>query len=139
MASPQISADVIWSVTSKSNAFRVKRNTLDLSREPVNVTNLHSYKYSGFVQKAVSVTASGSKLSAVVPGKFASAPKKAIHSVGVSNNIAKGNKTVNAVAWKIAGRPDLRNAALARVTKLHKAKVGSKVYKVRVHNRRTTE
>ena len=133
-------AEIIWSVTRKSNAFRVKRNGLDLSREPVNVTNKHSYKTSGFVQKSLSVAASADdkKISVVLPStKYAAAPAKAIHSVGVSNNVAKGNKTVNAVAWKIAGRPDLRNAALARATRLHKVKVGSKVYKLRQHTRRT--
>ena len=133
MAAPEI----VWSVTQKSSCFRVKRNGLDLSKEPVNAAGKHAYAYSGLVQQSLGVVATATgKLATVVNGKFSNKPFKATHTVGVSKDLVKGIKGVNKVAWKIAGRPDMRNVALARATALHKAKVGSTEYKLRVHTRR---
>ena len=136
--SKMATAEVIWSVTQKSNCFRIKRNGLDLSKEPVNAAGKHAYACSGFVQPSIGVvpTKSG-KLAAVVNSKYSNKPNKAVHSVGVSKNLVKGTKSVNKVAWKIAGRPDQRNAALAKATALAKARASASAeYKFRVHPRR---
>jgi len=131
-------AEVIWSVTKKSNSFRVKRDGLDLSTEPVNAAGKHAYSCSGFVQPSIGVVSTKSgKLAAVVNSKYSNKPNKAVHAIGVSKNLVKGTKSVNKVAWKIAGRPDQRNAAIAKASALAKARASTSAeYKFRVHDRR---
>ena len=41
------SPDLLWALTRKTNAYLVKRNGLQLSSEPNNVANKHSFKFSG--------------------------------------------------------------------------------------------
>merc|ERR1711939_555810 len=41
------SSDLLWALTKKNNAFLVKRNGLQLTSEPNNLMNKHSFKYSG--------------------------------------------------------------------------------------------
>jgi large subunit ribosomal protein L28e len=42
---------LLWELTKKQNSFLVKRNGVQLSRDPLNVANVHSFKYSGVNSK----------------------------------------------------------------------------------------
>ncbi len=56
-----MSADLIWELTKKHNSFLHRKNPdgTRFTREAGNVTNVHSYKYSGLAnEKTVSVTVS---------------------------------------------------------------------------------
>lgn len=48
-----MSIDLQWELVRKNNAFVVKRSGYTFSTEPANLTNKHSYKYSGFAQNKV--------------------------------------------------------------------------------------
>jgi len=39
--------------TGKNNSYLVKRNGVQLSRDPLNLTNRHSRKWAGFVNEQV--------------------------------------------------------------------------------------
>ncbi|KAJ8108359.1 hypothetical protein ONZ43_g6450 [Nemania bipapillata] len=59
MATPQVSADLVWEVVRSQNSFLVKRKSsggVQFSRDPLNLINKHSRKYAGFVNdKAIGV------------------------------------------------------------------------------------
>jgi len=45
-----ISPDLTWLLVRNNSSFLVKRNGLQLTSEPGNLTNLNSYRYSGLAQ-----------------------------------------------------------------------------------------
>merc|ERR1712146_201503 len=50
------SSDLLWALTRKNNSFLVKRNGLQLTSEPNNLTGKHCFKYSGLAnEEAVGV------------------------------------------------------------------------------------
>ncbi|KAK8115003.1 ribosomal protein L28e [Apiospora kogelbergensis] len=57
--SNQISSDLIWEIVRNNNAYVVSRRTgggVRFSRDPLNLKNMHTRKYAGFVnEKAVGV------------------------------------------------------------------------------------
>lgn len=53
------SSDLLWSILRNGHSFLVKRDGVTLSAEPGNLTNQHSFKFSGLANKrVVSVEAS---------------------------------------------------------------------------------
>jgi large subunit ribosomal protein L28e len=46
-------ADSILQPTGTNNSYLVKRNNVQLSRDPLNLTNRHSRKWAGFVNEQV--------------------------------------------------------------------------------------
>merc|ERR1719210_1536295 len=48
-----MSADLQWLCIRKNHSFIVKSNGVTLSSEPNNLTNKHSFKYNGLVNKKV--------------------------------------------------------------------------------------
>ncbi|KAI9324334.1 ribosomal protein L28e [Obelidium mucronatum] len=121
-----MSADLTWLLTRNTSSFLVKRkgNTaIQLSRDPANLTNVHSFKYAGLNNKVYSgikqriasliggVTVSTKKQAlANKPGK-AVVTKKFAHTGrrGVSNQVSKIVKSY---------RGDLVKAALARASRI---------------------
>ena len=52
----QMSSDLLWQIVRKNSSFVVKRDGLQLSREPLNVMNKHSQRYSSIANsKAATV------------------------------------------------------------------------------------
>merc|ERR1712023_607324 len=50
------SSDLLWALTRKNNSFLVKRNGLQQTSEPNNLTGKHCFKYSGLAnEEAVGV------------------------------------------------------------------------------------
>ncbi|KAK4193627.1 putative cytosolic 60S ribosomal protein Rpl28 [Podospora australis] len=119
-----VSADLIWEIARLQNAYLVKRPSsggVQFSRDPLNLTNLHSRKYAGFVNdKAIGVTG-GEKGAVVVTSKKAgSANKPAAGVIKTTFNGSKsGRKIYKAIANQTAKshyRGDLRQAAVARAS-----------------------
>ncbi|KAG7290293.1 hypothetical protein NEMBOFW57_000292 [Staphylotrichum longicolle] len=113
-----VSADLIWEVTRSQNAFLVKRKTggsPQFSRDPLNLTNVHS-------RKALGVTATEKGVQ-VLSKKAGSANKPASGLTSV-NYGKTSRKTYKAVARQAAAngyRSDLREAAVARASAIRRS------------------
>ncbi|PAV22588.1 60s ribosomal l28 [Pyrrhoderma noxium] len=120
-----MSSDLTWLLLRKSNSFLVKTVPEGpvFSKEPGNLTNLHSYKYSGLANaKTIDVSASASGIRVVTrkPSASVHAVKKARHVIGIRRG--SGARRAAGIAAKLAKsgyRSDLRKAAVARVSALH--------------------
>ncbi|KAL2015601.1 hypothetical protein VTK56DRAFT_5180 [Thermocarpiscus australiensis] len=124
-----VSADLIWEVSRSSNSYLVKRKSggaPQFSRDPLNLTNLHSRKFAGFVNdKALGIVPNEKGGIQVISKKPAAANKPAS---GLFTVTYGGNKTTRqtykAVAQQIAKngyRPDLRQAAVARASAIRRS------------------
>merc|ERR1712205_97485 len=117
------SSDLLWALTKKNNAFLVKRNGLQLTSEPNNLMNKHSFKYSGLAnQEAVGIEDNTRGITLKLKNKKNSqAPKRNIVAV----DLKKGFRSVAAsIKNKTEGkfyRKDLSKAALARWYKVWKS------------------
>ncbi|KAI0816234.1 ribosomal L28e family protein [Xylaria sp. FL0064] len=124
MASPQVSADLVWEIVRNNNSFLVKRKSsggVQFSRDTLNLTNKHARKWAGFVNdKAIGVVP-GEKNAVKVLSKKTSAanqPAKAITETTYGGG-KSARKTYVAVANQAAKnnyRADLRQAAVARTS-----------------------
>ncbi|GJE89694.1 60S ribosomal protein L28 [Phanerochaete sordida] len=117
-----MSSDLQWLLLRKSNSFIVKRVAEGpiFSREAANLTNLHSFKYSGLAnEKTIAIQPSAAGVSITTRKKGASphAVKKAYVTSTIRNR--SGSRRAAGVVAKLAKRgyrPDLRTAALARTS-----------------------
>ncbi|KAM5539905.1 hypothetical protein V8D89_006408 [Ganoderma adspersum] len=117
-----MSSDLQWLLLRKNNSFIVKRLVEGpiLSKEPGNLTNIHSFKYSGLANEksiAIADTESGVKITVQKKG----ASPRAVRPASVTSTIRprSGGRRAAGIAAKLAKRgyrPDLRVAALARVS-----------------------
>ncbi|RMJ00575.1 hypothetical protein BHE90_015597 [Fusarium euwallaceae] len=125
---PNISSDLVWEIVRNNNSFSAKSKKnggVQFSRDPLNLTNLSSRKYAGFVNdKAVGITV-GEKGEVVVTTKKAQPNKPAQNTTTTSYNAVKSNrKTYQAVANQVAKnsyRPDLRAAAVERASAIKRS------------------
>ncbi|RKF55544.1 putative 60S ribosomal protein L28e [Golovinomyces cichoracearum] len=124
--SSQVSADLIWEVVRPQNSFLVKRASsggVQLSRDPLNLKNIHSRKYAGFVNdKAVGIvpgdaSAGGVTLITKKP-KNAQRPASASYSTtfGSSKSTRKTYKGIVNTTVRSMYRSDLRAEAVARAS-----------------------
>jgi len=117
-----MSTDLQWLLLRKNNSFIVKRVPEGpiFSREPGNLTNLHSHKYSGLANtKTIDIKDSGSGVQ--ITTRKTKASPFAVSSGKSSSTIRNrsGGRRTLGVAGKHAKRgyrPDLRTAALGRVS-----------------------
>ncbi|KAL7802440.1 ribosomal L28e protein family domain-containing protein [Trichoderma aethiopicum] len=125
-ALPNISSDLIWEVVRSNNSFlhktgAAKNGGVQFSRDPFNLKNVHSRKYAGFVnEKAVGVLPNEKGGVVVLTKKPAAVaqPSKAVVKTTIGGNKST-RKTYKAVANQVAKtgyRPDLRAAAVERVS-----------------------
>ena len=126
-----MSADLQWSIIRKNSSFLVKRSGLTLSAEPLNLTNQHSFKFSGLANtKAVGVQkAKDGKITLLIKNgrrAFAAQPRKAVQSIVLARNQAnKSNAAAKAIKALTADsyvRGDLTRFAIARYHALKRAK-----------------
>ncbi|KAK0623222.1 ribosomal L28e protein family-domain-containing protein [Immersiella caudata] len=118
--SSNVSADLIWEISRNTNSYLVKRTHAQFSRDPLNLVNLNSRKYAGFVNdKAVGI-APGEKGGVVVTSKKAGSITKpsarATTTYGGNKTTRKTYKNVASQVAKSGYRPDLRQAAVARAS-----------------------
>jgi large subunit ribosomal protein L28e len=120
-----VSADLIWFCTKKSNSFLVKRQNNTFTSEPGNPTNLYSRKYSGLANKrAVDVRAAAKDTVQIVmkKSKDQNKPKKSSRVVKVKavdpNRVIKLCKKLVSESFY---RPSVEQALTKRVAKLAQA------------------
>ncbi|KAI0879552.1 ribosomal L28e family protein [Hypoxylon argillaceum] len=124
MATPQVSADLVWEIVRSNNSFLVKRKAsggIQFSRDPLNLTNKNSRKWAGFVNdKAIGVVPAEKGGVKVLSKKVEASkqPAKSINETTYSGG-KSARKTYVAVANQVAKtgyRADLREAAVARTS-----------------------
>ncbi|KAN0102805.1 ribosomal protein L28e [Hyaloscypha variabilis] len=124
--SSQVSADLIWEIARNQNSYLVKRASsggVRFSRDPLNLTNVHSRKYAGFVNdKAVGISpAEGDKGGVTLITKKTKHPQRPGSSVnkvtfGGSKTTRKTYKGIVSSTAKSGYRSDLRAEAVARAS-----------------------
>ncbi|KAI2613104.1 60S ribosomal protein L28 [Hypoxylon fragiforme] len=123
-SSTLVSSDLVWEIVRSNNSFLVKRKQaggVQFSRDPLNLVNKNSRKYSGFVNdKAIGVQPAEKNGVKVITKKEATAQKPAKSTVEVTHSGGQGTrkiyKTVAHQAASSGYRADLREAAVARVS-----------------------
>merc|ERR1711975_179671 len=117
------SSDLLWALTKKQNAFLVKRNGLQLTSEPNNLMNKHSFKYSGLANvEAVGIEDNTRGITLKMKNKKNSSnPKRNIVSVDLKKDFRKVATTIRNKTEGKFYRKDLSNAALARWYKIWKS------------------
>ncbi|XP_041000816.1 60S ribosomal protein L28-2-like [Juglans microcarpa x Juglans regia] len=121
---------LIWEMVKKNNSFLVKefgRGTasVQFSKESNNLYNLNSYKHSGLAnKKTVIIQPEGkdrSVLLATTKTKKQNKPAALLHKSVMKKEY---RRMANAVANQVADnyyRPDLKKAALARLSVVHRS------------------
>ncbi|OZJ04985.1 hypothetical protein BZG36_01776 [Bifiguratus adelaidae] len=118
-----MSSDLIWALVKDNNSFLVKRSGVQFSTEPGNLKNLNTYKYSGLANhKVVHVTAAESGRGVEVHTRNtkvgAHKPAKSTTRVTISKGPRHAAKALNNVVSRNGYRPDLREAALGRLSRV---------------------
>ncbi|BCR89065.1 60S ribosomal protein L28 [Aspergillus chevalieri] len=124
-----VSNDLVWLLTRNSNSFLVKGRGADrpqLSRDPLNLQNQHSYKYAGYANsKAIGVQ--GTENGGVtVTTKKTSAPQQPAKTFvnvnyGPKTSTRKIYKGVADVTAKNNYRGDIREDAVTRVSAIRRS------------------
>ncbi|KAJ5966029.1 60S ribosomal protein L28 [Penicillium waksmanii] len=129
-----VSNDLVWQITRNQNSYLVRRNTgggSQFSRDPLNLVNKHSFKYSGFANtKAIGVQATENGGVAVTTKKASNPNKPAQNQVTVTYGPNAGTRKIyKGVADKTAQhgyRADLREEAVARVSAVRRSQKAKK-------------
>ncbi|EPS63311.1 hypothetical protein M569_11473, partial [Genlisea aurea] len=135
-----IPGPLIWEIVKKNNSFLVKQfgngtASVKFSREPNNLYNIHSYKYSGLANKKTVTIEAGKDQSVVLATtktKKQNKPSKVLHKSIMKKDFYRMAKTVVNQVGDNFYRPDLKKAALARLSAVHR---GIKVSKSGVKKR----
>ena len=116
-----MSSDLIWQLVGKNNCFRRTAGRYTFTAEPGNLTNLPSYRHSGFVRKGLSMTEGKHTVFLTTTNlktRKASRAAKTFYlrkKAGYKHN----SKALHNVLLKY--RPELRKAAMKRLAILTKA------------------
>ncbi|XP_030457537.1 60S ribosomal protein L28-2-like [Syzygium oleosum] len=125
-----VPGQLIWEMVKKNNCYLVKEfgrgsASVQFSKEPNNLFNLNSYKHSGIAnQKTVTIQPMGkeqSVLLATTKTKKQNKPAALLHKSVMKKEF---NRMAKAVTNQVADnyyRPDLKNAALARLSAVHRS------------------
>ncbi|KAI9865011.1 MAG: hypothetical protein M1824_004109 [Vezdaea acicularis] len=124
-----VSADLIWEIARGNNAYLVKRRTgggVQFSRDPLNLANKQSRKYSGFVNnKAVGLHSSDKDSITLTTkkSKHHNKPASNLHNVswGANKPSRKVYSGIVAHTAKNGYRPDLRAESVARASAIRRS------------------
>ncbi|XP_010528937.1 PREDICTED: 60S ribosomal protein L28-2-like [Tarenaya hassleriana] len=130
---------LIWEMVKKNNSFLVKQfgrgsAGVQFSKESNNLYNLNSYKHSGLANlKTVTIQPEGkdaSVLLATTKTKKQNKPSSALNKSVMKKEFHRMAKAVTNQVADNHYRPDLKKAALARLSVVHRsikiAKSGAK-------------
>ncbi|KAL2234791.1 60S ribosomal protein L28-1-like [Sesamum indicum] len=133
-----VPGQLIWEIVKKNNSFLVKEfgngtASVKFSKEPNNLYNLHSFKHSGLANKKT-VTIQPSKdqsvLLATTKTKKQNKPSRLLNKSLMKKEFHRMAKAVSNQVADNYYRPDLKKAALARLSVVHRslkvAKSGAK-------------
>ncbi|GMY34534.1 60S ribosomal protein L28-2-like [Fagus crenata] len=125
-----VPGQLIWEIVKKNNSFLVKefgRGTasVQFSKEPNNLYNLNSYKHSGLAnKKTVTIQSEGkdqSVLLATSKTKKQNKPAALLHKSVMKKEFRRMAKAVANQVGDNYYRPDLKKAALARLSAVHRS------------------
>merc|ERR1712146_326955 len=125
------SSDLLWALTRKNNSFLVKRNGLQLTSEPNNLTGKHCFKYSGLAnEEAVGIEECPRGVTLKKTNKKnAMAPKRSVVSIDLKKDFRKVSPTIKNKTEGSYYRRDLAKPALARWYKIWKSQNKGEVSK----------
>eukprot|EP00262_Sarcandra_glabra_P015189 TRINITY_DN461_c0_g1_i1.p1 TRINITY_DN461_c0_g1~~TRINITY_DN461_c0_g1_i1.p1 ORF type:complete len:147 (+),score=39.01 TRINITY_DN461_c0_g1_i1:71-511(+) len=125
-----VPGSLIWEIVKKNSSFLVKEfgngtAKVQFSKESNNLYNVNSYKHSGLAnKKTVSILPGGKDLSVVLATtkkKKQNQPAKMYHRSVLKKDFRRMAKAVvNQVAYNYY-RPDLKNAALVRLSAVYRS------------------
>ncbi|XP_007012919.2 PREDICTED: 60S ribosomal protein L28-2 [Theobroma cacao] len=125
-----VPGQLIWEIVKKNNCFLVKEfgrgnASVQFSKESNNLCNLNSYKHSGLANKRTVTIQYGGKdqsvLLATSKTKKQNKPASLLHKSVMRKEFPRMAKAVvNQVADNYY-RPDLKKAALARLSAVHRS------------------
>jgi large subunit ribosomal protein L28e len=134
MASAFHSPELQWQLLRTGHSFLVKRGSFTFSAEPLNLTNQHSFKFSGLVNpRAVGVTLNADRTRVVLQTRAgrkstAARPSKQTTTQTLQKHFragsSRGARTIKTNTAKSFLRPDLTNFAIHRYHALRKATTG---------------
>ncbi|KAK3018438.1 hypothetical protein RJ639_004255 [Escallonia herrerae] len=121
---------LIWEIVKKNNSFLVKQfgngtAGVRFSKERNNLFNLNSYKHSGLANhKTVTIQPGGKDLSvllATTKTKKQNKPGALLHKSVMKKEFPRMAKSVANQVADNHYRPDLKNAALARLSAVNRS------------------
>ncbi|CAM8899133.1 unnamed protein product [Rhodiola kirilowii] len=121
---------LIWEIVKKNNSFLVKEfgngnASIQFSKEPNNLCNLNSYKHSGLANKKTVTIQGLVKDNAVVLAtnktKKQNKPKLLLNRSVLKKEFSRMAKTVANQVGDNYYRADLKSAALARLSVVHRS------------------
>ncbi|KAG9455569.1 hypothetical protein H6P81_000077 [Aristolochia fimbriata] len=125
-----VPGELIWEIVKKNNCFLVKEfgngsQMVQFSKEKNNLYNLNSYKHSGLAnKKTVSIQPEGKDLSVVLATtktKKQNQPANLFHKSVMKKEFRRMAKAVSNQVADNYYRPDLKPAALARLSAVHRS------------------
>ena len=112
-----------WLYVRNNSSFLVKRNGVQFSREPGNLTQLNTYKSSGLCNdKAIDINLDedGKIVMALKAPKRATKPSKSLNKTPLRKNFRRSAKAIQSQTAGKFYRGDLTGKALARYAALHR-------------------
>ncbi|XP_075489370.1 large ribosomal subunit protein eL28z-like [Primulina tabacum] len=124
-----VPGQLIWEIVKKNNCFLVKEfgngtAGVKFSKEPNNLYNIHSYKYSGLANKKTVTIQPGKDQSVLLATAKTKKQNKPGHLLHKSVMKKEFSRMAKAVSNQVAGnyyRPDLKKAALARLSVVNRS------------------
>ncbi|XP_027341867.1 60S ribosomal protein L28-2-like [Abrus precatorius] len=125
-----VPGQLIWEIVKKNNSFLVKEfgrgtQSVQFSREPNNLYNLNSFKFSGLAnKKTVTIQPAGkdqSVLLATTKTKKQNKPVALYHKSVMRKEFRRMAKSVQNQVADNYYRPDLKNASLARLSAVNRS------------------
>ncbi|KAK4602745.1 hypothetical protein RGQ29_011663 [Quercus rubra] len=125
-----VPGQLIWEMVKKNNCFLVKEfgrgnAGVQFSKEPNNLFNLNSFKYSGLANRKTVMIQPGGKDLSVVLGttktKKQNKPAALLHKSVMRKEFPRMAKAVTNQVSDNYYRPDLKKAALARLSAVHRS------------------
>ena len=116
-------ASQAWLYVRNNSSFLVKRNGVQFSREPGNLTQLNTYKSSGLCNdKAIDINLDedGKIVMALKAPKRATKPAKSLNKTPLRKNFRRSAKAIQSQTAGKFYRGDLTGKALARYAALHR-------------------
>ncbi|KAL3655523.1 60S ribosomal protein L28A [Castilleja foliolosa] len=124
-----VPGQLIWEIVKNNNSYLVKQfgngtASVRFSKEPNNLCNLHSFKHSGLANKKTVTIQPGkdqSLLFATTKTKKQNKPASLLNKSLMKKEFHRMAKTVSNQVGDNYYRPDLKKAALARLSVVNRS------------------
>ncbi|KAJ7383275.1 60S ribosomal protein L28 [Desmophyllum pertusum] len=114
------SPDLQWMILRNYSCFLLKNQGTTFTKEPLNLTGRHAFKYSGLVnKKAIGITADPTGKGVVLTTKktkYANKPSKVNSKMTLASDSRRTVQTVKNLCGKNFYRRDLQDAAARRAS-----------------------